>query len=112
MLCARSSRTRSPALRSSADRSLPLLTPVAATVSETSKSIMLAPHSGQTRLRIAEIKLELVFVTTASEAIKSLPAVAVLHRQMHRTLSGAAGAFGGHWIGAAATRFGCKRRSN
>jgi len=35
---------------------------------------MLAPQSGQTRLRIAEIKLELLFVTTASEAIKSLPA--------------------------------------
>ena len=36
---------------------------------------------------MAEIKLELLFVTTASEAIKSLPAVAVLHRRMHRTLS-------------------------
>ena len=43
---------------------------------------------------MAEIKLELLFVTTASEAIKSLPAVAILHRRMHRTLSGAASAFG------------------
>jgi hypothetical protein len=51
---------------------------------------------------MAEMKLELRFVTTASEAIMPLPAVAVLHRRMHRTLSGAAGAFGGHWIGAAA----------
>jgi hypothetical protein len=42
---------------------------------------MLAPQSGQTRLRIAEIKLELVFVTTTSEAIMSLPVVAVLHRR-------------------------------
>ena len=48
---------------------------------------MLAPQSGQIRLRIAEIKLELVSVTTASEAITSLPVVAVLHRRMHRTLS-------------------------
>ena len=42
---------------------------------------------------MAEIKLELLFVTTASEAIKSLPVVAIPHRRMHRTLSGAAGAF-------------------
>jgi len=39
---------------------------------------MLAPQSGQTRLRIAEIKLELLFVTTTSEAIKCLPTVAVV----------------------------------
>jgi hypothetical protein len=44
---------------------------------------MLAPQSGQTSLRIEEIKLDLVFVTTASEAIMSLPAVATLHRRMH-----------------------------
>ena len=43
---------------------------------------------------MAEIKLELRFVTMASEAIKSLPVVAILHRRMHRTLSGAASAFG------------------
>jgi hypothetical protein len=34
---------------------------------------MLAPQSGQIRLRIAEMKLEVVFVTTASEAIMFLP---------------------------------------
>jgi hypothetical protein len=74
---------------------------------------MLAPQSGQTRLRIAEIKLELVFITTASEAIMSLLVVAVLHRRTHRTLSaGAAGAFGGHWIGAATSRIGFKGKSN
>jgi hypothetical protein len=33
---------------------------------------MLAPQSGQTRLRIAEIKLELVFVAKATDAIMSL----------------------------------------
>ena len=38
MLFARFPRTRSFTLRSSADRPLPLLTPIAATVSETSKS--------------------------------------------------------------------------
>jgi hypothetical protein len=36
---------------------------------------MLAPQSGQTRLRIAEIKLKSVFVTTEIEAIMSLPVV-------------------------------------
>jgi len=35
---------------------------------------MLAPQSGQIRLRIAEIKLEFLFVTRASEAIMFLPA--------------------------------------
>jgi len=34
---------------------------------------MLAPQSGQIRLRIAEIELELMFVTTANEAIMSPP---------------------------------------
>jgi len=48
---------------------------------------MLAPQSGQTRLRISEIKLMLMFLATANEAIISLPVVAVLHRRMHRTLS-------------------------
>jgi hypothetical protein len=33
---------------------------------------MLAPQSGQMRLRIAEIKFELAFVTKATEAIMSL----------------------------------------
>ena len=33
---------------------------------------MLAPHSGQTKLRIAEIKLEFGFVTTATEAMMCL----------------------------------------
>jgi len=52
---------------------------------------MLAPQSGQTRVRIAEIKHEFGFVTTASEPIMSLSAVAVLPRRMHRTLSGGRG---------------------
>ena len=50
---------------------------------------MLAPQSGQTRLRIAEIKLKLVFVTAANEAIISLSVVPVLNHRMHRTLSAA-----------------------
>jgi len=49
--------------------------------------IMLAPQSGKTRLRMAEIKLELLFPTTANAAIISLPVVPVLHRRVHRTLS-------------------------
>ena len=65
---------------------------------------MLAPQSGQTRLRKEEINLELVFVSTASEAIMSLPVVAILHRRIHRTLSGAASALGrgARLLGAAA----------
>ena len=38
---------------------------------------MLAPQRGQTRLRMAEMKLEVAFVTSVGEAIESLPAVAV-----------------------------------
>jgi hypothetical protein len=38
---------------------------------------MLSPQSGQTRLRIAEIKLMSVFPKTANAAIMSLPVVAV-----------------------------------
>ena len=48
---------------------------------------MPAPQSGQTRLRIAEIKVMLLFLTTANEAIMSLPIAVVLHHRMHRTLS-------------------------
>jgi hypothetical protein len=78
-------------------------------------SIMLAPQSGQTRLRIAEIKLESVYVTTASEAIMSLPVVALLHRRCTEPLSaGPQPRFGegARWIEAAASRFGFKRKSN
>jgi hypothetical protein len=65
---------------------------------------MLAPQSGQTRLRIAEIKFEFGFVTKTSEAIMSLPTMTALHRRKHKTLSGAAGASGESacWIGVAA----------
>ena len=55
---------------------------------------MLAPQSEQTRLRIAEIKLMLVSLATANEAIMSLPVAAVLHHRMAQNLKrGAAGAF-------------------
>ena len=72
---------------------------------------MLPPQNGQTRLRIAEIKLELVFVTTANEAIMSLPVAAIVDRRMHRTLSvGPRAGFGENtrWTGATAPRFGFK----
>ena len=48
---------------------------------------MLAPQSGQTRLRIAEIKLVLVFLTAANEAIIFSPFCGGLSRRMPRTLS-------------------------
>ncbi len=76
---------------------------------------MLAPQSGQTKLRIAEIKLELLFLTTASEAIKISPCCGGLHRRMHTTLSsGPQARFGeGRPLDrAAAPRFGFKRKSN
>jgi len=76
---------------------------------------MLAPQSGQTRLRIAEIKIELVFETSASEAIMSLPAEAASDRRMYRTLSaGTQERFGegAQWVRAAAPRFGFKLKSN
>jgi hypothetical protein len=64
---------------------------------------------------MAEIKLEFLFATTASEAIMSLPAVAVLHRRMHRILSaGPQERFGEgtQWVRAAAPRFRFKGKSN
>ena len=76
---------------------------------------MLASQSGQTKLRIAEVKLLLLFLTTANNAIMSLPVVAVLHHRMHRTLSaGPQARFGegARWTGAAAPRFGFKSESN
>jgi len=63
---------------------------------------MLAPQSGQTRLRIAEIKLILRFLTTANKAIMPLPALVAPHHRMHRTLSaGPQTRFGqgARWIG-------------
>lgn len=60
------------------------------------------------------MKLEAEFVTTESEAIKSLPIAAILHRRMHRTVSGAASALGEEYSldRAAAPCFGFKRKSN
>jgi hypothetical protein len=90
--------------------------PVAATVTDYRSPIMLAPQSGQTKLRIAEIKLELVFVTTANEAISVSPFFAVvLHRRMHRILSEGSQARsreGAPGAGAAAPRVGFKCKSN
>jgi hypothetical protein len=55
---------------------------------------MPAPQSGQTRLRIAEIKLVLVFLTTANEAIMSLPFLRRFFTANAQNLKrGAAGAF-------------------
>jgi hypothetical protein len=69
--------------------------------------IILAPQSGQTKLRIAEIKLMLVLPTTANAAILSLTVVAV-PRRMHRTLSAESrrSVFweGTHWRRTAALR--------
>jgi hypothetical protein len=76
---------------------------------------MLAPQSGQTRLRIAETKLMLVFLTTANEAIMSLPFCGASSPPNAQNLKrGAAGAFWGGrlWTGAAAPRFGFKSESN
>jgi hypothetical protein len=75
---------------------------------------MLAPQSGQTRLRIAEIKLMSVFLTTADEAIMSLPFCGGSSPPNAQNLKrGAAGAFWGAPLdGAAAPRFGFKSESN
>jgi hypothetical protein len=76
---------------------------------------MLAPQSGQTRLRIAEIKLMLLFLTTANEAIMSLPFCGGSSPPNAQNLKReAAGAFwGGRPVDrTAAPRFGFKRKSN
>jgi len=62
---------------------------------------------------MVEIKLMLLFLTTANEAIMSLLFCGGSSPPNAQNLErGAAGAFGGHWIGAAAPRFGFKLKSN
>jgi hypothetical protein len=69
---------------------------------------MLAPQSGQTRFRIAEMKLMLPFLTTVNEAMMSLPFLCRFSTAEYRNLKRwAASAF---WVGrsvekAAAPRF-------
>jgi len=96
MLCAGFPRTQSFTLRSSADRPLPLLMPVAATVSETTKSHHACSAERADQITYSEDQARVGIVTTASEAIISLPVVAVLHRRMHNLKRGAVGAF---WVG-------------
>ena len=55
---------------------------------------MLAPQSGQTKLRIAEIKLVFGFVTTAIEAIMCL-LWSRFYRKAENLERGASGAFRG-----------------
>ena len=113
MLCARSSRTRSPSRRSSADRQFPLLTPVAAAVSETTKS-----HHACSAERTDQVTYggdqARVVVSYCKRTHNVPPVVAVLHRRMHRPLAGAASAFGegGPLERAAASRFGFTLKSN
>jgi len=77
---------------------------------------MLAPHSGQTRLRIAEIKLMLVFLTTANETMMALPFLGgdSSPPNAQNLKRAAAGAFWGgrRGQGPAAPRFGFTRESN
>jgi|HubBroStandDraft_6_1064221.scaffolds.fasta_scaffold247107_2 hypothetical protein len=77
---------------------------------------MPAPQSGQTKLRIAEIKFMLVFLTTVTEAIMPL---LFLRRfftaEAQKPKRGAAGAFLGRARsrqGLAAPRFGFNCKSN
>jgi hypothetical protein len=106
MLCARSSRTRSPTLRSSAHRPLPVLTPVAATVSETTKShhACSAERTDQVSYSGDQARVGVCNHSKRSHNVSPFFA-AVLHRRMHRTLSaGPQARFGeaARWIGAAA----------
>src|SRR5579864_8679086 len=115
MLCARFPRTRSSTLRSSADRALPLLTPVAAAVSETSKSHHACSVERADQVTYGGDQARVAVCNYGKRSHNVSPFLAaVLHHRMHRTLSGAASAFWG-WVPAdkaAAPRFGFKRKSN
>ena len=69
---------------------------------------MLAPQSGQTKLRTAEIKLMLVFPNATNEAIIPLPFRWFFTAEMHRTINGdrRRGSGRAPVEGAAAPRFG------
>jgi hypothetical protein len=76
---------------------------------------MLAPQSGQIRLRIAEIKLIWALLTTANDAMLSLPSCGGSSPPNPQNLKhGPQGRFGegAHWMEAAAHCFGFKRKSN
>ena len=72
---------------------------------------MLAPQSGQTKLRIAEIKLVFGFVTTAIEAIMCLLSAAFIEKQRISSAGPVARFGGSHWSKGAAPRFRCKHES-
>src|SRR5713226_8717314 len=88
MLCARFPRTRSFTLFSRAPCPLPLLTPVAATVTETSK-----PHHACSAERTDQVTYSRdqahVGVSNYGKRSHNVSPffAAVLHRRMHRTLS-------------------------
>jgi|GEM_PF-4506463 len=75
---------------------------------------MLAPQSGQTKLRIAEIKLELVFVTTTCEAIMPSLLWRFFTAECTEPSAGPPDAFcGGRSVNLALPPlFGFKRKSN
>src|ERR1700686_3701304 len=89
MPCARFPRTRPFTLRSSAHCPLPLLTPVAATVTETSK-----PHHACSAERTDQVTYSRdqahVGVSNYGKRSHNFSPffVPVLHRRMHRTFSG------------------------
>src|SRR5258708_27955538 len=116
MLCARFPGTRSSTLRSSAHRPFPVLTPVAATATETSQ-----PHHACSAERTDQVTYSRdqahVGVSNYGKRSHNVSPffAAVLHRRMHRTLSaGPQARFGEgrRWTGVAAPRFGFKRKSN
>jgi hypothetical protein len=114
MLCARSSRTRAPTLRSSAHRPLPVLTPVAATVSETTKSHHACSAERADQVTYGGDQARVAVCKYGKRSHKVSPCWGILHRRMHRTLSGAASAFGEECPldRAAAPCFGFKHESN
>jgi hypothetical protein len=94
MLCARSSRTLSSTLRSDADCPLPLLPPVVATVSETTKCHHARPAERADEVTYGGDEARGAVCNYCKRSHNVSPYVAILHRRMHRTLSGAASAFG------------------
>jgi hypothetical protein len=111
ILCARFTRALSFTPRSSAHCPLPLLTPVAATVTETSKPDHPCSAERTDQVTYSGDQTHVGVSNYGKRSHNVSPFFAtVLHRQMHRTVSaGPQARFGeGAGIGAAAPRFGYK----
>jgi len=114
MFCTRSPRTRYSTLRSSTDRALPLLTPVTATVSETSKFHHACSAERTDQVTYSGDQARVAVCNYDKRSHKVPPYCGGCRRRMHRSVSAGRRRVlgGGPLTGTAAPRFVFKRECN